>query len=103
MFALAGSLVAGGAASGDLIRVAQAVLPSVSMTSATGGTVNLGQGIQQVTNATAVTMQVTNLTVTINGGAFTNPGGSYTPQCVVGTVVAPGGSCYLDLWWSCRF
>ena len=97
LFALAGSLIAGGAASGDLIRVAQAVLPSYSMNNAAGGTINLGQGIQQVTNATAVPMQITNLTVTVPGGAFTNPGGSYIPQCVVGTVVAPGGSCYLDL------
>jgi hypothetical protein len=97
LFALAGSLVAGGAASGDLIRVAQAVLPSLSMTSATGGTIQLGQGIQQIINATAVPQQVTNLTVTVTGGAFTNPGGSYTPQCVVGTMVAPGGSCYVNL------
>lgn len=97
LFALAGSLIAGGAASGDLIRVAQAVLPSYSMNNAAGGTINLGQGIQQVTNATAVPQQVTSLTVTVPGGSFTNPGGSYTPQCIVGTVVAPGGSCYLDL------
>lgn len=97
LFALAGSLVAGGAASGDLIRVAQAVLPSLSMTSATGGTIQLGQGIQQIINATAVPQQVTNLTVTVTGGAFTSPGGSYTPQCVVGTMVAPGGSCYVNL------
>jgi hypothetical protein len=97
LFALAGSLVAGGAASGDLIRVAQAVLPSLSMTSATGGTIQLGQGIQQIINATAVPQQVTTLTVTVTGGAFTSPGGSYTPQCVVGTMVAPGGSCYVNL------
>jgi hypothetical protein len=97
LFALAGSLVAGGAASGDLIRAAQAVLPSLSMTSATGGTIQLGTGIQQITNATAVPQQVTALTATVMGYAFVNPGGSYVPQCVVGIVVAPGASCYIDL------
>jgi hypothetical protein len=97
LFALAGSLVAGGAASGDLIEAAQAVIPAVYMSSATGGTANLGLGIQQVTNTSGVPQQVTALTITTNGDAFINPGGSYTPQCVVGTVVAPGGSCYVDL------
>lgn len=97
LFALAGSLVAGGAASGDLIRVAHAAIPSVSMSSATGGTANLGSGIQQVINTSGVPQQVTVLTITSNGDTFINPGGSYVPQCIVGTVVAAGGSCYVDL------
>ena len=96
--ALIGSLVAGGAASGDLIRLAHAVaIPVVSMSSATGGTAALGLGIQQVTNTSGVPQQVTNLTVNTNGDSFVNPGGTYTPQCVVGTVVAPSASCYLEL------
>ncbi|MGH8090632.1 MAG: midcut-by-XrtH protein [Rudaea sp.] len=97
LFALAGSLIAGGAASGDLIRAAQAVIPAVYMSSATGGTANLGVGIQQVTNTSGVPQQITALTVTTNGDTFVNPGGSYVPQCVVGIVVAPNGSCYVDL------
>ncbi|HEY7871807.1 MAG TPA: midcut-by-XrtH protein [Rudaea sp.] len=98
LFALAGSLIAGGAASGDLIRLAHAQsIPMYPMSSATGGTVNLGLGIQQLTNTSGVPQQVTNLTVTFNGYTYINPGGSYTPQCIVGTVVAPGGSCYVDL------
>lgn len=97
LFALAGSLVAGGAASGDLMRMAQAAIPQVFMSSATGGTANLGLGIQQVTNTSGVPQQVTALTITVNGDSFVNPGGSFVPQCVVGIVVAPGGSCYLDL------
>ena len=48
LFALAGSLVAGGAASGDLIRVAQAVLPSLSMTSATGAITMMSGGITRL-------------------------------------------------------
>jgi hypothetical protein len=98
LFALAGSLIAGGAASGNLVRLAhaQSVPPVYPMNTATGGTINLGQGIQQITNATAVPQQVTTLTVTINGGSFVAPTG-YTPQCVVGTMVAPGGSCYVNL------
>ncbi|MHB8679228.1 MAG: midcut-by-XrtH protein [Rudaea sp.] len=98
-WALIGSLVAGGAASGDLIRLAHATTspPVVSMSSATGGTANLGLGIQQVTNTSGVPQQITALTVTVNGDTFINPGGSFTPQCLVGTVVAPGGSCYIDL------
>src|SRR6185312_1728230 len=93
LFALAGSLIAGGAASGDLIRLAhaQSVPPVYPMSSATGGTVNLGLGIQQLTNTSGVPQQVTNLTVAFNGYTYINPGGSYTPQCIVGTVVAPGG------------
>lgn len=97
LLALAGSLVAGGAASGDLIRVAQAVIPSVSMSSPTGGTANLGLGIQQVNNTSGVAQQITALTIVTNGDTFGNPGGSYVPQCVVGIVVAAGNSCYVDL------
>ena len=98
LFALAGSLIAGGAASGDLIRLAQATpVPVLDMSSATGGTVNLGVGIQQLTNTSGVPQQVTNLVVTTNGDTFVSPGGSYTPQCIVGLVVAPSGSCYVDL------
>ena len=98
LFALAGSLIAGGAASGDLIRLAHAQsITMYPMSSATGGTVNLGLGIQKLTNTSGVPQQVTNLTVTFNGYTYINPGGSYTPQCIVGTVVAPGGSCYVDL------
>lgn len=98
LFALAGSLAAGGAASGDLVRMAQATaIPQVFMSSATGGTAGLGLGIQQVTNTSGVPQQVTALTITVNGDTFINPGGGYTPQCVVGIVVAPGGSCYVEL------
>lgn len=95
LFALAGSLIAGGAASGDLIRLAHAQsVPVYQMSSATGGTVNLIFGIQQLTNTSGVPQQVTNL---VGNGSYVNPGGSYTPQCIVGLVVAPGNSCYVDL------
>lgn len=98
LFALAGSLIAGGAASGDLIRLAHAQSVQVyQMSSATGGSVNIGTGIQQLTNTSGVPQQVTNLTVAFNGYTYTNPGGSYTPQCTIGLVVAPGNSCYVDL------
>ena len=98
LFAVAGSLIAGGAASGDLIRLAHATsVPVLDMSSATGGTVDLIVGIQQLTNTSGVPQQVTNLVVTVNGDTYVNPGGSYTPQCIVGLVVASGGSCYVDL------
>lgn len=96
LFALAGSLIAGGAASGNLIRVAQAAIPQVSLSSATGGTAAIIVGIQQVTNTSGVPQQITSLTA-VNGYTYISPGGSYVPQCVVGTVVAPGGSCYVNL------
>lgn len=98
--ALVGSLIAGGAASDDLIQsaTAVAVIPmTVAMNVSTGGTANIAYGISQATNTSGVPLQITSLTVTSNSYFFTNPGVIYTPQCVVGTVVSPGGSCYVDL------
>ncbi|MBS0589940.1 MAG: midcut-by-XrtH protein [Proteobacteria bacterium] len=92
-------ILAGGAASKDLIGLAEAVVPvaNASMTMISGGSTTVGYGITLVTNTSGVPQQINALTVNTSGYIFTNPGSSYTPQCLVGTVVTTGGTCYVDL------
>ena len=90
-------IVAGAAAGGDLIRSANAVIPSGSMNMAAGGTVNVGLGLTQLTNTSGVPQQVKALRALAPNASWINPGPSYTPQCTVGMVVAAGGTCYVDL------
>ncbi len=95
---LGGGLAAGGLASGHWVQSVQAVVPGVTMPSASGGRVNvsvIGAPVM-VTNGTAVSQQIKSLTTNTPGASWVAPD-SGSPQCLVGTVVAAGASCYVQL------
>lgn len=99
---LGGGLAAGGLASGHWVQSVQAVVPEpepeVTMTTASGGTVDvsvIGAPVM-VTNGTAVSQQIKALTTNVPGVSWVAPD-SGSPQCQVGTVVAADASCYVQL------
>jgi mannitol-specific phosphotransferase system IIBC component len=80
-------------------------LVAVVLQSITGGTsiqfVNLaddGNTEGQVTNNTASTLTITSVVLS-NAGQYDGLGtASSSPTCVQGTILAPGGSCYVEIY-----
>ncbi len=91
---LTGGLAAAGLAGHDLVGLAQAVVPQVQFSQAAGGSVGVGVGETQIINTSGVPQQVTSMS-TQPGYSFVTPPGS--PQCQVGTPVAPSGICYVEI------
>ena len=91
---LTGGLAAAGLAGHDLVGLAQAVVPQVQFSQAAGGSVGVGVGETQIINTSGVPQQVTSMS-TQPGYSFVTPPGS--PQCQVGTPVAPSGISYVEI------
>ena len=92
--ALTGGLTAAGLAGHDLVGLAQAVVPQAQFNQAAGGSVGVGVGETQIINTSGVPQQVKSMS-TQAGYSFVVPPSS--PQCQVGTTVAPSGICYVDI------
>jgi hypothetical protein len=85
-----------GAASGiRLIQNAQAAIPSITFNVSNGGSVLVGVGLSYVTNNTGVAQQITHISV--NSGYSVVPSNPYTPQCILGMIVADQGHCYISI------
>ena len=96
-FVLAGALGLGMVSGEHALRSAYAivVLPVVSLTSASGGSVNVvSYGLSQVTNDSGVPQTITSMVATGENRYFSTEFEA-TPPCAVGQVVAPAASCYV--------
>lgn len=92
---LVGGLVAGLLTGGDVLRPAMAIVPTASFSAASGGTVDVGFGVTQVSNTSGVAQQIKALRAT-EGGQWTDPEPE-SPRCTVGRVVPVGGTCFVRL------
>ena len=93
---LVGDLVAGLLTGGDVLRPAMAEMLTASFSAASGGTVDVGFGVTQVSNTSGVAQQIKALRATTEGGQWIDPAPE-SPRCTVGLVVPVGGTCFVRL------
>ncbi|MEZ5606691.1 MAG: midcut-by-XrtH protein [Burkholderiaceae bacterium] len=93
-----GLAAAGGWAGTGGVPSAQAAPPvedTVALSQASGGTANITVlGVSEVENTSAVALRIKALNSTAQ---WINPEPGHAPQCVVGMVLQPGGTCYVEL------
>ena len=92
---LAGALGAGAINDQDLVGKVVAAIPAVSLANSAGGTAGFSHvdTNTRVENSSGVPQQIKS--IRINYGLYQIGTPSQTPQCVEGTVVTAGASCYV--------
>lgn len=92
---LAGALGAGAISDQDLVGKVVAAIPAVNLAQSDGGTAyaSYSNVDTRVENTSGVPQQIKSIQVNFQGYWLGTP--TQTPQCVVGTVVTAGASCYV--------